>query len=493
MTCFLKILIKVAPCVHLFLFFINSPLSGQPDKMFSGTAEHAYFSLFNLNTEPAEALYRQNDDKPEYWYLKNLSTTIDILVKEDKGAYTKAKYVEDELLDKVNDLDDEDPIKLFLKAEIKLQWAILKIRFGDQFAAFWNLRQAYIAATDNIQKFPDHAPSQKTVGLLNVVFGSVPDSYSWLLGIFGINGDVSEGMEALEKIYRQNGLFSLESGIIIAILKTYLLEQQDDSEKIMGEVYDTHEKYLINTLAYSLILMKNTKGSKALKLLQSQPGENFNKIPQLHYIFGELLLQKGAYQAAINRYDRYLKSYNGEYMVKDAYYKTGLCYVQSDNIDMARTFFKKAQEISDSDSEADKYAQAVISSGVIPNKALTMARYAIDGGFFDIADSVLNTISLQDISDREKTEYYYRKGRMYHWKKDLDKAIFYYKETIVSQKQPDWYYAPNACLLLAKISYLNGDTENVKHYLKKLKDYKKYPYQKSIERKAKYLSRESDK
>ncbi len=80
---------------------------------------------------------------------------------------------------KVSSVDE-----LFLQAEIGLHWAFVYLKFGHEFDGALNLRQAYQATQEIKKRYPKFTAIQKTEGLLNVIIGSVPEKYNWVLSLW---------------------------------------------------------------------------------------------------------------------------------------------------------------------------------------------------------------------------------------------------------------------------------------------------------------------
>ena len=117
---------------------------------------------------------------------------------------------------------------------------------------------------------------------------------------------------------------------------------------------------------------------------------------------------------------------------------------------------------------------------------LTKARYATDGGYYDQARTILESILPAELPTlRDQVEFQYRMARLEHKTRRLSDAKVYYRKTIELNAAEVWYYAPNACLQLGYIALEENDAAAAQEYFRRALSYKKHEYKNSIDTKAK--------
>ncbi len=122
----------------------------------------------------------------------------------------------------------------------------------------------------------------------------------------------------------------------------------------------------------------------------------------------------------------------------------------------------------------------------LPHIKLTKARYAIDGGYYEQARQILESLEPQEIpTKRDQVEYFYRKARLSHKLNDVETAKSFYQQSIDLSGDEEWYYAPNACLQLGYIFWSEDDATLARSYFNKAMSYSKHEYKNSIDSKAK--------
>jgi tetratricopeptide (TPR) repeat protein len=491
-----KIFKPKAKCVFrlfLFLIFLSGALRAQQPQHNHITA--AFRQYLNFEFDSCQTSLQHVSKSAEAFYLSHLLVATKIFLSDDPEQFKNQKYLESEYLAAIDNDSYDDASKAFLKTEIKIHWSVLKMKYGEELSAFWSMRQAYHMAQENLQKHPDFLPANKSMGLLYILFGIVPEKYNWLLSIFGITGDVGQGRENLQKVWNRHGFYALESGVIMALLDSYLLNQPQEGLRKISKISIDSPALLIDYV-HCLILMKNASSDKVERIIDTATEKYPQpfKLPLMYYISGEVNLQKGDIDKAIDGYDKFLTYQKGKGLVKDAYFKTGICYLIKGDKDMSTSYLESARLSGWSINEADQYAENQLQSGHISNKDLYRLRFATDGGFYDLAKDIQQNIKRDELEGEDLCEYYYRTGRLMQNAGDLRQAIIFYEKTIENQGDQNWYYAPNASLQLGLMQITENRQSDAKVYLQAVFSYKKnYPYQKSIKQKAKAALKSLDK
>ena len=117
---------------------------------------------------------------------------------------------------------------------------------------------------------------------------------------------------------------------------------------------------------------------------------------------------------------------------------------------------------------------------------LLRLRYAIDGGYYDRAHTIIEQDENHKFDDKkDNVEFDYRKARFYHKTNKIAMAIAFYKITVNATAKEEWYFGPNAALQLGYIYKNQDELEMAKKYFKIAMSYKSHEYKNSIDNKAK--------
>ena len=428
---------------------------------------------------PNTRIYRLVDH-----YMFGLSECLELLLTEDRAKYSEYEKHFSRRLE-VDHVGTKDEIS-FLRAELKLQWAFVDLKFGHEFDAALNLRDAYRIAKEVKRKSPNFLPIRKTTGLLNIIVGSVPEKYDWILNLLGMDGSVDEGLKDLNKLRSTDCFLADEADLLYGLVHGYILQKPDSGLRAIEQVLYKHPNQRLGLFLAAALAMKNSQSELALAYLDRLRGQS-SGIPIYYskYLEGEAFLHKASYSEAIRAYGEFLNHYKGQNYLKDAQYKIGLCYWLNGDEQNARVNLNQAKSIGRAESEADKAAERSLQSGM-PNVSLSKARYFTDGGFYASADSMLNSVQHLALPKKhDQTEYYYRKARLCHKRSQLEAAKLFYKQTIDLSGDEPWYFAPNSCLQMGYIALDQGKKSEARKYFEKALKYKNHEYKNSIDAKAK--------
>jgi hypothetical protein len=449
--------------------------------------DHHSLKAYNLalNLQTKEALELIGEAKsPQEHYVASLAQTIELLITEDGEKFTEYEKAFKSRLERRLSSSAEE---YFLQAEIHLQWAFVYLKFGHEFDAALNVRQAYQIVQDCKKDHPDYLAIKKTSGLLDIIIGAIPEKYEWVLGLLGMHGSVDYGFQELESVELADTHLGFEAELVHALIQGFVLQK---TQVGVNEINKLVEKYPDNKLVLFLaasLAIKNSQSEEALTMLNKIVA-NRNGLPvyYAYYLMGEVYLHKGDYLNSITSYHWFIKHYKGQNYLKDAHYKIGMCYLLNGNINDTQVTFNLTKNIGKETTEADKHAARSAASQEYPNVKLTKARYSTDGGYYAEAAKMLESVTPADIpTKRDQAEFYYRKARLAHKMNQLAPAKLFYKQVLDMHGDEEWYFAPNACLQLGYIAMDEQDYPTARQYFERALTYKDHEYKNSIDSKAK--------
>jgi tetratricopeptide (TPR) repeat protein len=460
--------------------FLCANVSFSQEFSFKGTTRGAYEDVLNL--DPVSVRATLTVSAPEDLYVQALSEAAELILGENAEKFSIYEAAFEKRVDQKN---GGAPGELFVKAELHLQWVFVYLKFGHEFDAAIQLRKAYQITKDLRKKYPDYRAALKTSGLLNVMIGSVPDKYNWILDVLDMHGDVGQGLKELESLKNSPHDLAFEANLWHAFILGFVLQQPENGLKELDAKSQLRDNLATRFLRANL-LIKNSNSEEALRLIESME-ETIDKdaFPYFLYLRGELLLHKGLYEESVKSYEAFLVHYKGQNYLKDAYYKMGICYWLMNKVNAANKEFEIARNTGKETTEADRYASKALLENEPPPAALVQLRYFTDGGYYQQALEIVRALDSNSFSDRKnQVEFLYRKARLYHKLKDIPQAVLLYRETIEANGESEWYFAPNACLQLGYIAMDADRHKEAREYFNKALSYRKHEYKNSIDSKA---------
>ena len=450
---------------------------------FDEQTQEAYLLALNLQTAEVHERIPQ-PETPQQHYVASLAEALELLITEDADKYSE--YERNFETRASRKLKKTDVAELFLEAEIHMHWAFVYLKFGHEFDAAINFRHAYNTTQQIKERFPNYKAILKTDGLLEVIIGSIPEKYNWVLSVLNMQGTLKMGLEEFETISKANHPLSFEAGLWLAFTHGFVLQQPDFAIKEINQLLKQRPSNRIALFLGANLHLKNNNSEEALKMLNILDNQSIG-LPLYYtaYLKGEIFLHKAEYLNSISAYRYFLNHYKGLNYIKDAHYKIGLCYWLNGNTNDAYAIFKQAKSIGKEATEPDKYAARNLSESKLPNISLAKARYYTDGGYYKEASQTLDKLNFSTLEKKsDQVEYHYRHARLAHRMNDLEKAKASYHKTIEITLEEDSYFAPNAYLQLGYIALADRDTTTAKTCFTRALSFKKHEYKNSIDSKA---------
>jgi TPR repeat protein len=470
----------------LLSIFINASFANE--YQFSNKHLLAYQKLSELKIIEASYLIQELDESNAITlYLQNVEQSIKLLANGNPEEYEKVIDFEDNIIEKLEKFPKKSPYHLFLQAEIKLHWALIKYRFGDNLKAFWSFKQSYALLKKNQESYPDFLPQYKTLGLMMAVAGAIPEQYEWLLNMLGFDRNVKKGISYLQKVVDSQEVWNLEAQLLYLYLQAHLFNEPEAAFETLKTLVTQHPENLTIHLSCAWIGIRAGKSRLAYQYIQNFPkGENYLNLYFTPYLEGICLLQTTQYELSLNAFEQFIQQNKSQDYVKDVYYKMFLAtwFLGKPN---AENYLKLVKEKGATNNSPDKYAMKFAHYERLPLKTITEARILTDGGELEMALKILQSIQIQSIDYKEdKAEYHYRLARIYHKLKNIQEAIRLYELTIIEADKIPRYFAPYSCLMLGFI-YKDElkNKEQAIFYFEKAISYKHHEYKQSTDNQAK--------
>ena len=455
----------------------------------------AYHDIIALRFDDArELISNEKTANPQNLYPIYLENSIDFLtlfMDENESYYHKIEEREDDRLNLLDKLPDNNPYKKYLKANINLQWAIAKLKFHDYFSSALGIRRSYLLINENKQQFPDFKPQQITLGVLHIIIGMVPDRYQWILSLISMEGTVPQGEQELYSSLNQadtdSSLRYLQPEILFYLGFTEMNLGLDKTKKkaLMVRLAPFADHNLMLTFLNANMLARSGYNDRALQLLDSALlWKGYYPFYYLHYLKGEYRLRK-LDSGANADYRYYATHFPGGNFIKDAWRKSGWCYLMQGDTSGYFVMTVKVLQSGTTDVDADKEAQKEALSAKVPNVTLIKARLLFDGGYNTEAGQVLKNADSSSFNREDKLERLYRLGRIEQKSNHFKSAKRYYIITIEKGKNSTRYFAGNAALQLGNIFEMEQNYPLALKYYQICRDLDFDEYETSIKDKAK--------
>ena len=475
---------------YLLIFLLTLPVAHAQDFVWTPEQRRVYADLQKLKIQPLHPLSNDGTAPGVRIFLDDYADMLALVTSDDDRLFEQFIDRENDRLDQLKKMDDTSPWQRVLQAEVRLHWAFVKLKFGREVSASWDVIRAYKLLSENQKRFPHFLPTYKSLGTLHVMIGSVPEQYTWVAGLLGLSGTVRQGQQELQQA-QPDTLFGLEARLIDLMIRAYVLKFTDaDGQNLQRLIRENGNNLLVHLFG-ATIEQKNGHSEQALAYLTARPTGVYQPLPVVNNILGDIYLRKGQYATAEGYYAQFLRTYKGRNFLKDSYYKLFLCGWLSNKPDArTRPFLDKVISVGrttvESDKAAQKFAEAYLKRGVPLNqKVLMRARLASDGGFTDSAMAYLRPYhEARFATVAERAEYNYRLGRIHQRRNDSNAAIPCLSRALALSETDQLSFGATAALQLGYIYQGKNDRPKAKSFFEKALSFKHHEYKNSVDNKA---------
>ena len=471
------------------------PFSASANFDFNANCIKAYQLIFELKLGAARQLIAaEKKARPQNSIVPLLENYVDyfyLLTNESKAEFERLEANKSARLDQISKDDKNSPYYLYAQAEINLQWALVRGRYGAYFAASREINKANGLLKDNQKKFPDFPLNTKGLGLINVVIGALPDGFmKSTLSTFGVKGDIQTGLNQLDKLAESLPKSTYEPFYEEVIFYyAYILSDVAKSPqaypKIMKYTSRIGDSSLLKTYMQAYACARNGKNEQAIEILESRPkGNAYQPFAYLDYLLGVARLNKLDVKAAAN-FNQFLQVNKGNNYIKDTYLHLAWGSLLKDDTADYKAFLNKVK--SNGATYVDKDKQALNeASAPTPHLVLLKARLLYDGGYLARALEVLSASKADDFKTvKDKAEYAYRLGRVSDDLGKDDVALAHYQTAFNTGKGLKYYYAAKSAVLIGNIYEKKKNLAKAKAFFNLAIGLKDHEYENSIENEAK--------
>jgi tetratricopeptide (TPR) repeat protein len=481
----------------VFILFATLPATLISQFNFTEGCQQAYNLVFDLQFDKAQSILKKEEQIQAtnlmIPVIENYMDFLAVFISEDETLYNQMQSEKQHRLNRIALAPDNDPMKRLTLAGIQLQWAIVKLKFGQQVGAAWDFRRAFLLVSENNRLFPDHLPNRIAMGVLYSLVGSIPPNFQWIVRLASMRGTVDEGSLMLRQALKECGSSTswkpLQAEILfyLTYIEMNLRPDKSHAQSLLRLFSPSEELPYLLLYAKSNLLMHLGRNDEALNLLNSRDNSKV-RIPFafLDYMTGECHLRKLEPVEAAIYYSRFLQQYRGKNYRADAIRKLAWSkLIQGDS----RSYRDEISRISEAEIgqfDSDKQAHREWQSRRVPDKELLKARLLFDGGYYALAADHLLTLGRPEQMDvNRRVEYYYRFGRIRHEQLNIGEAIMFYDKTIDEGRNLPDFYAANASLKLGEIYESVGKKQQSEKYYSLCLKIMPEEYRTSIHLKAK--------
>lgn len=408
-------------------------------------------------------------------HIENYIDFFRLYITEDKALYKQLEANKDRRLAAIETGDESSPYYLFLQADIRLHWALIRLRFEEYLPAFTDVNRANKLLEKNQELFPDFMPNLKDLAILHAMVGTIPDGYQWSVRLLSsLKGTIDQGKKEMEKVIayaRKNPefLFAKEAQALQAYLLLHLANEPAQAWNTIRKSQLDPSDNPLHAFVVANIAMRTGHNDEAIRILEKAPQDGmFHPLPFLEFMLGLAKLRR-LDRDAVKHFKKFLEKFDGTHYVKEAYQKMAWqALINGDPVGY-RTQMVKVSQYGNSTGGGDSNAQKEADSGRTPHVDLVRARLLFDGGYAQKAYDLIAPLKLEEAKDQYlRLEYTYRMGRILQELGRPAEAIDYFEKTLtISGDNSPFFFACNAALQIGLLYENIEDWKKAKDYFRK--------------------------
>ncbi len=462
---------------------------------FTPLHQEAYDYITSLRFEEGEKVVEkikitQPSNKLVY-LIEDYLDFLTIFINEEKEEFKEREKNKDLRLNAIKEGDKNDPYYLFAQAEIHLHWALSRLKFGEYLTAAVEINKAMGMLEKNQNLFPDFISNKKSLSALHAAAGTIPDRYKGIIGLISnFEGSIQQGLKEINEVIAssdsENYIFYKEALAIKTMILMHLANDKTGAWEFLKKQQLNYKENPILSFLYANAATHAGQNDMAVSILSERiKSPRYASMHYLDLMLGNALLSKLDPSA-----DVYIKSFlqhfKGENYIKDGYRKLAWYELVINNDRMG--YLKNMEKCASSGHtlfDEDKAADEEAYSGIVPNKDLLKARILFDGGYGEKALAVINRIGHNSLTDEEKLEFLYRKGRVLQELQNHKEALEVFRECIDQGQSSRRYFACNAALQSGIILEESGKYNEAKSSFELCLSMNPNEYRNSLHQKAK--------
>ena len=283
---------------------------------FNSTCQQAYKEITQMKLANGIALIekakQQNSNNLIPILLENYVDFIVLFFNEDSNEFQKRYNKFDERIELLKQGPQTSPFYNFCLGTAYLQKAGVNLKFDNKSRAGWEFQIGYRYIKQNKKSFPTFTPNDIFSGSIQAVVGSIPKGFKWVANLFGVKGNLKEGMQVVTNFINSSDpwarLMNTEATFIYCYLNFYLENKKEETiQFIQRKKIDLINNHLLAYMTASLAM--NSKQNELCKsiVLNRNKSADYFQTPIWDFQLGYAYLHQLQIPDAIVHFEKYLK------------------------------------------------------------------------------------------------------------------------------------------------------------------------------------------
>ena len=383
--------------------------------------------------------------------------------------------------------------RLYYEAESDLLRALVHARAERLTRAALSGRSAYNTYEKALRGKPEFADAQRGFGLLNILVGSAPGGYRWMLRLLGYSGSVEGGRQRLAQAADEAVYAREEAGLVLSLLDIVIRGDRKAGLDRLETLYRAAPNRAFVAYLYGYALLSNRQAEASERILttvvaaQAQPGAQ--PLDFAVYYLADAHFKLGRYDDAIRGFQTYLARHRGNALRGGAELRLGLSLELANRRSEALAHYRQIRHtrISETEEMAVRLARRRLEAPMTPaERTLIEATNVFEAGRYADAETRLRALMTSPLPPTLAAEANVRLGRVLQAAtRPADARVAF--EAAVAAPGEDGLagWGPWAHVHLGEIAVAEGRRDEARrHYEAALRDERAYDFHLSLEQQA---------
>jgi tetratricopeptide (TPR) repeat protein len=458
--------------------------------------EAAHTQTLRLRFDSAEATLRTLQRRPDgaAAALHNRATLALLrgLITDEGVQFTRFTQRADSL-DDVLRRYPETRWRLYYEAESALLRALVHARAENLTRAALAGRTAYNRYEKALRGHPEFADAQRGFGLLNLLVGSAPGAYRWMLRLMGYEGTVEGGRARLAQAAEHAEYAREEAALVLSLLDIVVRGDRKAGLDRLDALHRVDPSRALVAYLYGYALLSNRQAEAAERVLaavvaaQAQPGTQ--PLEFARYYLADAHFKLGRHDEAIEGFRAYLMRHRGNALRAGAQIRLALALELQGRRAEALPVYRQIRRtrISETEEMAVRLAHRRLATPMTASeRTLLEATNLYEAGRYADAAARLEPLLAGPLSPTLAAEARVRLGRVLQATQRLADARAQFEAAVAAPgDDPLAGWGPWAHLHLGQIAAEEGRRDEARrHYETALRDERSFDFHLSLEQHA---------
>ena len=474
---------------------MDASLAGMPIAASVGSrVEEARRHILAMNLEAVDrALDMRSlsvDEAALVGWTRELARLLELLVADSSSDYDAFLERNERLYEQV----DEAPgtaWRHWLLGEISLQRTWARSKRGDAFKAAWSARRALGHLERARVLDPGLIEPLKGLGLLHMGIGALPDRFRRVLGWFGIEGSLDQGLAELVQARDASVWNRQEAAVLLATVDKFGFPSPVDAAEVYAELWAASPGSPLIGLSYADVLIREWQPVEALAVLDATSDPSGT----VHYLIwyrGEALYRLGHCPQAEAAFAEYERIHKGASLKLAGRLLAGQCAELGGRRQEAESWYARivgergfAEELA-AQRRAARLLESPMTEG---EKDLLRAWGSFDSGRDSTAMAQFSAlVESRHETSHVRAEATYGVARVFHETGETSEAITWYERTLAEAADPLAKWHGFARMHLVELYLDSGHEQRALSTLSDLHAMEEaYDYRSSVENRVRFL------